>query len=201
MAEIEPAGSSDRGVSVWVVVAVVVGAVSLLAVAVFLVSLSLSGSGDTTLPVALDTTTTEQATITTRPATTTSVRQTTTTTAATTTTTSTTEEDPSEANPFVGWWKALDVDGSLIDLRFDDEGGFFYWDSASGVCQNNDVRSPETWAGTTAVDMSGRPTLTATGIKQCYFYGADNPPATPREFDYYYDADTDTLEFAPDGVR
>lgn len=191
MADIEPTGPGDSGVSVWVVVAVVVGVISLIAVAAFLIFQSLTGSGDTTLPAALDTTTTisESVTTTAQPATT--------TTAVSTTTT----QSASESNPFVGWWKAVDIDGSLIDLRIDDEGGFFYWDSASGVCQNNNVRSPETWTGTTTVDMAVRPTLTATGTKQCYFYGVENPPATPREFDYYYDADTDTLEFAPDGVR
>ena len=182
--------------SVWVVVAVVVGAVALLAVAAFLIFESLGDSSDPTVPEAADTTTTipEQTTTTAKPITTTSTQPTTTTTGATTTT----EQEP--ANPFQGWWKAVDNDGSLIDLRIDEEGGFFYWDSASGPCRNNDVRSPETWEGTTTVDLLDRPTLTATGSRQCYFYGADNPPPKPVEHDYYYNSGTDTLEFAPDGV-
>ena len=190
MADIEPAAPEDKGVSVWTVVAVVVGAVVLLGVPAWFLTQSVVGSETTTtVPEAAVTSAT-------LPVTTVSLQ---------------------DENPLVGWWKATDLDGSLLDLRVDADGTFSFWDSASVVCRNRGFEhSPETWGGTAKFQMTDRPsfiddmvgegavavpTLTASGTVTCHPYGADNPEVGDRRLDFYYDPDTDTLEPAAGAVR
>ncbi len=198
MTDIEPVESEDKGVSVWTMVAVVVGAVVLLGVPACFSTQSVVGSETTT--------TAPEA-------------------AATSTTLPVTNEieQPSttfpglDENPFVGWWKATDLDGSLLDLRVDAEGTFSFWDSASGACRNRGFEhSPETWGGTATFEMTERPsfvddmvgegaplvpTLTTSGTVTCHPYGADKSDVGDRSFDFYYDPDTDRLEPGAGGVR
>ncbi len=190
MADIEPVEPEDKGVSVWKVVAVVVGAVVLLGLPAWFLTQSVVGSETpTTVPAA----------------------------AATSTTLPVTTVPDQDENPLVGWWKATDLDGSLLDLRVDAEGTFSYWNSASAVCrQRGFEHSPETWGGTATFRMTDRPsfiddmvgegaaavlTLTASGAVTCYPYGADNPDVGDRSLDFYYDPDADTLEPASGVVR
>ena len=198
MADIEPVESEDKGVSVWTVVAGVVGAVVLLGVpAWFLTRSVVDSETTTTVPGATATSTTLRVTNTTEQPSTTVPGQ--------------------DENPFVGWWKATDLDGSLLDLRVDAEGTFSHWDSASGVCRTRGFEhSPETWGGTATFQMTDRPsfiddmvgegallvpTLTASGTVTCYPYGADNSDVGDRSLDFYYDPDTDMLEPASGAVR
>ncbi len=138
------------------------------------------------------------------PATTTTAAPTTTTEPAPTTTlppSTTTAEPEKDPNPFVGWWAATDVDGSQLDLRIDAEGGFMYWDSASGVCEARGMgHSPQTWVGSVAPVVEGGPIITASGLRRCYPYGADNSDLGEGSADFLYDNETDVLAFAPDGV-
>ena len=190
MADIEPLEPEDKGVSVWKVVTVVVGAVVLLGLPAWFLTQSVVGSETpTSVPEA----------------------------AATSTTLPVTTVPGQDENPLVGWWKATDLDGSLLDLRVDAEGTFSYWDSASVVCrQRGFEHSPETWGGTATFQMTDRPsfiddmvgegaaavlTLTASGPVTCYPYGADNPDVGDRTIDLYYVRDTDTLEPATGAVR
>ncbi len=190
MADTEPVEPEDKSVSVWTLVAGVAGAVVLVGVPAWLVTRSVAGSETTkTVPAAT----------------------------ATSTTLPLTTDPGQDQNPFVGWWKAIDVDGSLLDLRVDAEGTFSYWDSASGVCRNRGLEhSPETWGGTATFQMTDRPsfiddmvgegavavpTLTASGSVTCYPYGADNPDVGDRSLDLYYDRDTDTVEPASGAIR
>jgi len=188
VADIEPMEPEDTRVSVWAVVAVVVGAVVLLGVSGWLLTRSVVGS-EPTVPEA---------------------------TAASTTLPSAPVPGQDE-NPLVGWWKAIELDGSLLDLRVDPEGTFSYWDSASGLCRNRGLEhSPETWGGTATFQRTDRPsfiddmvgegavavpTLTASGTVTCYPYGADNPDVGNRSLELYYVRDTDTLEPATGAVR
>ena len=98
MTDIEPVDSEDKKASVWTVVAVVVGAVALLGVPACLSTQSVVGSETTTTVAGAATTST------TLPVTNPTEQP------------STTVRGPEE-NPFIGWWKATDVDGSLLDLR------------------------------------------------------------------------------------
>ncbi len=188
MADIEPMEPQDTRVSFWAVAAVVVGAVLLLGVSGWLLTQNVVGS-EPTVPEA----------------------------AATSTTLPSTTVPGQDENPLAGWWKAIDLDGSLLDLRVDPEGTFSYWDSASGVCRNRGLEhSPETWGGTATFRMTDRPsfiddmvgegavavpTLTASGTVTCYPYGADNTEVEDRSLDLYYDRATDTLEPANGAVR
>lgn len=170
----------------------ILAAVAIVAVGGFLALQTLSGDTTTTVAAAPTTSTT------TATSTTTTEAATTTTLPATTTTTEP-EEDPS---PFVGWWAATDVDGSFLDLRVDADGGFMYWDSASGICEANGLgHSPQTWAGTATFVLDELPTMTATGIRECFPYGDDKGDLGEAAADFLYDAETDMLEFALDGVR
>ncbi|MCZ6630786.1 MAG: hypothetical protein O7D28_05505 [Actinobacteria bacterium] len=198
MADIEPVESEDKKASVWTVVAVVVGAVALLGVPACLSTQSVVGSETTTTVAGAATTSI------TLPVTNPTEQP------------STTVRGPEE-NPFIGWWKATDVDGSLLDLRVDAEGMFFFWDSASGGCRNSGLEhSPETWGGTATLEMTDRPsfvddmvgegallvpTLTVSGTVTCYPYGADKSDVGDRSLDFYYDPDTDMLEPGSGAVR
>lgn len=197
MADIEPMESEDKRVSVRTVVAVVVGAAVVLGLPAWFLARSVVGPETTTTAL-------EAAAATTLPVT-------------------NTTEKPSptvagqDENSFVGWWKATDLDGSLLDLRVDAEGTFAYWDSASRVCRDRGFgHSPETWGGTATFQMTDRPsfiddmvgegallvpTLTVSGTVTCYPYGANNPDVVERSLDFYYDPDTDRLEPATSGVR
>ncbi len=188
MEDIEPMEPEDKKVSVWAVVAVVVGAVVLLGVSGWLLTQSVVGSEPTVPEATAASTTLQAATV-----------------------------PGQDENPLVGWWTAIDLDGSLLDLRVDPEGTFSYWDSASGVCRNRGLEhSPETWGGTATFQMTDRPsfiddmvgegavavpTLTASGTVTCYPYGADNTEVGDRSLELYYARDTDTLEPATGAVR
>ena len=188
MADIEPKEPDDKRVSVWAVVTVVVGTVVLLGVSGWLLTRSVVGSEPTVPETIAASTTLPAATV-----------------------------PGQDENPLVGWWEAIDLDGSLLDLRVDPEGTFSYWDSASGVCRNRGLEhSPETWGGTATFRMTDRPsfiddmvgegavavpTLTASGTVTCYPYGADNTEVEDRSLDLYYDRATDTLEPATGAVR
>ena len=186
----ETGGGSARsgliGVGILAVIAVV-------AVGAFIVFQSGSGAETTTTLAAAAAPTTTVATPTT------ATEAVTTTTVTPTTATTEPEDDP---NPFVGWWAATDVDGSFLDLRVDADGGFMYWDSASGICAANGLgHSPQTWAGTATFVLDELPTMTATGIRECFPYGDNNGDLGEAAADFVYDLETDMLEFVLDGVR
>ena len=117
--------------------------------------------------------------------------------------TTTTTTEPEEAlNPFVGWWKATDVDESHLDLRVGADGTFMYWDSASGSCRSRELgHSPETWTGTATFQLGGAPTLSLSGSRRCFPYGGEDIGIGERSADFLYDQETDMLEFSLDGVR
>ena len=123
----------------------------------------------------------------------------------------------SDEYPFVGWWEATDLDGSLLNLRVDEERTFSFWDSASKACLKEGVEhSPETWAGTATFTMTERPsfiddmvgegnnsepTLTMSGAVTCHPYDSKSGDIAERSAVYYYDPVTDRLEPAGGGVR
>jgi len=167
--------------------------IAVVAVGAFIVFQSGSGAETTTTVAAAGAPTTTVA------APTTTTEAVTTTTVTPTTATTEPEDDP---NPFVGWWAATDVDGSLLDLRVDSDGSFMYWDSASGICEANGLgHSPQTWTGTATFVLDELPRMTATGIRECFSYGDDNGDLGEAAADFAYDLETDMLEFALDGVR
>lgn len=142
------------------------------------------------------------ATTTTTPVTATTEPPTTTTEVPTTTTTL----FDIEPDPFVGWWKATDVDGSHLDLGVEKDGTspytFMYWDSASGSCEAMGLgHSPETWEGTGVSLRQPPQLLTVSGPRACFPYGGDAAEIGERGADFSYDLETDTLEFSLDGVR
>jgi len=189
MEPVEPdsSGGAFSGLAVFLIIAGVLG----LGVAGFVTFRVLGESAPTTTIAAAPVTTT------TAPSTTTPT--TVTTTLPPTATIAQVEEVP---NPFVGWWKASDVDGSFIDLRVDAEGTFMYWDSASGTCEGRGFgHSPETWVGTAGFNLRGTPTLTVSGTKTCFPYGEEIGGIRESSANYLYDAATDMLEFVLDGVR
>lgn len=188
---VEP--ESSFGAYSGLIVFLVAAGLLLLGITIFLIFQVVGSSESTTTVAAAPSTTTTSS------LTTVSTQLVTTTTTAPITTTTEPEEDP---NPFVGWWKATDVDDSHLDLRVDGEGTFMYWDSASGVCQARGLgHSPETWAGTATFQLEGViPTLVAAGSRTCHPYGDDSADAGEASWEWFYDLETDMLEFAPDGV-
>jgi len=126
-------------------------------------------------------------------------------------------EPEKDHNPFVGRWEATDLDGSLLNLRVDEERTFSFWDSASKACLKEGFEhSPETWAGTATFTMTERPsfiddmvgegnnsepTLTMSGAVTCHPYDSKSGDIAERSAVYYYDPVTDRLEPAGGGVR
>ena len=186
MSEVEPRNTGDTGLSLGVVTAVVVGALALLAVVVFLLFSVFDGETDsaTTIPAAAATTAPEP-----EPTTTPPVPTTTTAPPPTTTTAS----EP--VSPFVGWWKATDADGSHLDVRVSEDGSFHHWDSSNGPCGE----VPATWIGTAAIDDVVA-IMTASGVKTCFPYGAENEVIGEPEFEFDYLAESDTMVFRLDGT-
>ena len=191
MADRERAFSGLVGVGVLI-------AIAALAFGGFLAFQAFSGDETTTTNVEAapaTTTTTKPVTTTTEPLTTTTEPRTTTTTLM-----------DIEPDPFVGWWKATDVDGSHLDLRVENDDTsrytFTYWDSASGSCEGNGLgHSPETWEGTGVSLRQPPQLLTVSGPRTCFPYGGDNAEIGERGADFLYDLETDMLEFSLDGVR
>lgn len=184
----------DEGVPVWVPVLVVVVIIGLIATAVLLLlSADPESSPTTVLSPSATSTTAEDIEMPDTTAASPTV-QTTTTSPVTTTTQS------AGLRPFVGWWQAQGLDGSLLDLRIDADGVILFWDSASEECDQRGVRSPQTWTGSVAASPSETTTLNAVGMKQCHLYGAENPEPVPAEMLFSHNNETDTLEAAAGGI-
>ena len=195
MVDIEPVESEDKGVSIWVVLAVVVAVLLLLSVPLwFLVNNVVGTETTTTVPQVVVPTTTTRTTI---PQ---AVVTTPTTTATSQSTISTTTPPPEDPNPFVGGWKATENEDRHLDLRVDAEGSFSYWDSASANCMFGGVRSPENWVGFFTFKAVGRQTIAATGTATCQFYGKGDQPGNSLASVFYYDPDTDMVESGLDGT-
>ncbi len=70
-----------------------------------------------------------------------------------------------------------------------------------GYARPEGGHSPETWAGTATFQLEGViPTLVAAGSRTCHPYGDDSADAGEASWEWFYDLETDMLEFAPDGV-
>lgn len=177
--------------SVWVVVAVAVTAVALIAVVVFLVF----AADDEGTPAADVTTTPEASSTSTMP--TTAEDQTTTSTASTTTTVA---PEVTE-NPFVGWWRLAGNEGRSVDLRIGVEGEILMWDSASSLCVNDGIDSPHVLEGFSTFKPFGTPTLAITGAVTCHLYGLGQQPTDDQLLVFTYNSESDAIELAEDGVR